>query len=270
MAQTEINQNQLSLGSETAVDLLAMQNGWKGNMITALNGKIPGYASNADTMPTLVNKFSALTGNTPDSVYGIFKAYAYGTVRLHNFSMPKTSNNTWEITVCKKVYYDGVIGNDGYANNGINFNIEIMAGKVFLTVPVYREDDPESREYITFESEYGIYPFVTGTKYWFKIGYSADGKYYSKVSTDGTNYTTVLESASARKTECDDYLWINVSGSNPDWESDVLYLTECRVVVDGTTVFDGSGNINISNAQGANADATWQDGAVYMRQAIQL
>lgn len=269
MAQTELNQNQLSLGSETAIDLLAMQNGWKGQMITALNNKVAGYASNADTMTTLVNKFSALTGNTPDSVYGIFKSFSFGTVRLHNFSMPKISNNTWEITVCKKSYNDGVIQNDMYANDGINFNIEIMAGKVYLTVPVYREDDPESREYITFESEYGVYSFVAGTKYWFKIGYSADGKYYAKVSTDGTNYTTVLESASARKTECDDYLWLSVAGSNPDRESDALYLTECSVAIDGTTVFDGGGNLTISNTQ-ANADVTWQDGAVYMLQAIQL
>lgn len=267
MAETEINQNQLSLGSETAVDLLAMQNGWKSNMITALNGKIPGYASNADTMATLVNKFAALTGNTPDSVYGIFKSFGYGSVRCHNFSMPKASNNTWEITVCKKVYHDIVIQHDMYANNGINFNIEIMAGKAFLTVPVYREDDPASREYITFESEYGVYSFVAGTKYWFKTGYSAAGKYYIKVSTDGTNYTTILEAASARKTESDDYLWINVEGSTPDGESDVLYITGCSVVIDGTTVFDGSGNLTISNSDGA--DVTWQDGAVYMLQAIQ-
>lgn len=269
MAQTELNQNQLSLGSETAVDLLAMQNGWKGQMITALNNKVAGYADNSDTMETLVQKFAALTGNTPDSVYGIFKSFSSGTVRFHNFSMPKTSNNTWEITVCKKVYYSGVIENDAYPSNGISFEINIMGGKVFLTVPVYREDDPASREYITFESEYDIYSFVAGTKYWFKIGYSADGKYYAKVSTDGTNYTTVLESASARKTECDDYLRIHVRGSNPDGESDALYLTECRVVVDGTTVFDGGGNITISNSQ-ANADVTWQDGAVYLLQAIQL
>lgn len=271
MAETQINQTQLALGSETAVDLLSMQNGWKKEMITALNNKIPGYASSADTMATLVNKFAALTGNTPDNVYGVFKSAGYGQVRAHNFTMPKTTNSTWEITVCRKHLNDGVLLNDVYANDGINFHTDISSGKVALSVPVYKEDDPTTREYLELESNEGVYSFVAGTKYWFKFGYNDEEKYYAKVSTDGTNYTTVLESASARKTESNDYLWFNVQGSLiSDGTSDVLYLTECSVVVDGNTVFNGGGNITISNAQGANADVTWQDGAVYLLQAIQL
>lgn len=271
MAGTQINQNQINLGSETAIDLLAMQNGWKGQMINALNSKISGYASNSDTIDTLVEKFAALTGNTPDNVYGVFKSVGYGQVRAHNFIMPKTTNSTWEITVCKKHLNDGVLSNDVYANDGINFHTNISSGKVGLSVPVYREDDPTTREYLEFESNEGVYSFVAGTKYWFKIGYSAEGKYYAKVSADGTNYTTVLESASARKTESNDYLWFNVQGGlGSDGTSDALYLTECSVVVDGITVFDGGGNITISNAQGANADITWQDGAVYLPEVIAL
>lgn len=269
MAETQINQTQLALGSETAVDLLSMQNGWKKEMITALNNKIPGYASSADTMATLVNKFAALTGNTPDNVYGVFKSGSYdGQVRAHNFTMPKTANSTWEITVCKKTINETVLAHDMYANNGINFRLDISAGKVALVVPVYKEDDPTSREYLELESNGGVYSFVSGTKYWFKFGYNADGKYYVKVSANGTNYTTAYEVSSARKTECDDYLWFYVGGSIlSDGISDILYLPECSVVVDGNTVFDGSGNITISNTDGA--DVTWQDGAVYMLQAIQ-
>ena len=102
MAKTQINQTQLALGSETAVDLLAMQNGWKGQMITALNNKVAGYADNSDTMETLVQKFAALTGNTPDSVFKVFKSNGYGKVEIKNITMPKTSNDSWEIIVCKK------------------------------------------------------------------------------------------------------------------------------------------------------------------------
>lgn len=270
MAETQINQTQLALGSETAVDLLSMQNGWKKEMITALNNKIPGYASSADTMATLVNKFAALTGNTPDNVYGVFKSAGYGQVRAHNFTMPKTTNSTWEITVCKKHLHDGVLSNDVYANDGIHFRAEVGSGKVGLIVPVYREDDPTTREYLEFESNEGVYSFVVGTKYWFKFGYNDEEEYYVKVSADGTNYSTIYEVSSARKTECNDYLWFYVGGGLADGTSDALYLTECSVVVDGNTVFDGGGNITISNAQGANADVTWQDGAVYLLQAIQL
>lgn len=271
MGNTQINQNQINMGNETAIDLLAAQNGWKSDIITALNNKIPGYASSADTMPTLVNKFSALTGNTPDNVYGVFKSAGYGQVRAHNFTMPKATNSTWEITVCRKHLHDEVLSHDIYANDGISFHTDIGHGKVSLTVPVYREDDPTAREYLELESNEGVYSFVAGTKYWFKFGYNAEAKYYVKISTDGTNYSTVYEVSSARKTECNDYLWFYVEGDIISYgTSDALYLTECRVVVDGTTVFDGSGNLTISNAQGANADVTWQDGAVYLPEVIAL
>ena len=271
MAETQINQTQLALGSETAVDLLAMQNGWKKEMITALNNKIPGYASSADTMATLVNKFEALTGNTPDNVYRIFKSGSYGQVRLHNITMPKVTNDTWEITICKKMTHDGILEHDIYSGNGIKCRIASGEGKVFLTVPVLQEGETENTEYLDFESEGGVYSFVPGTKYWFKIGYDASGKYYIKVSVDGEIYETAYEVSSSRKTQCADYCWIFVEGNiMGDGTSDALYLTECSIVVDGTTVFDGDGNIIISNAQGANADVTWQDGAVYLLQAIQL
>lgn len=270
MGNTQINQNQINMGNETAIDLLSMQNGWKNDIITALNNKIPGYASSADTIPTLVNKFSALTGNTPDNVYGVFKSAGYGQVRAHNFTMPKATNSTWEITVCKKHLHDGVLSFDVYANDGISFHTDIAQGKVALTVPVYKEDDPTTREYLELESDGGVYSFIAGTKYWFKFGYNDEGKYYVKISTDGTNYSTVYELSSARKTECNDYLWFYVEGGLSDGTSDALYLTECSVVVDGNTVFDGGGNITISNAQGANADITWQDGAVYLPEVIAL
>ncbi|MBO4556882.1 MAG: hypothetical protein J5706_08985 [Elusimicrobiales bacterium] len=183
MAGTQINQNQINLGSETAIDLLAMQNGWKKEMITAMNNKIANYASEADTMNTVVQKFMGMTGNTPDTVYKVFKGIYWGTVRPVMSAMPTTSNDSWEITVCKKCYSGDTLANDGSYPGGIALFIDFgdaEHGSIRATVPVYKEDESGELEYMTLNDYWenkSYYPFAQGTKYWIKLGYN-NGKYY--------------------------------------------------------------------------------------------
>ena len=274
MAETQINQAQINLGSETAIDLLAMQNGWKGQMIAALNAKIPGYASEADTMATLVQKFAALTGNTPDSVFKIFKSWTYGQVSPRVSAMPSVSNNSWEITVCKKCYSSDTLANDGHYPGGIALFIDFgdaEHGSIRATVPVYKEDESGELEYMTLNDSWenkSYYPFAQGTKYLIKLGYN-NGKYYCKVSLDGDDYNTAFEITSSRKTQCrgtsqnPDTPYLNIFvGSNLN--EDILFLKECEVVIDGNAIFDGSGNITMGT------DVTWSGGAVYMPDVIAL
>lgn len=276
MAGTQINQNQISMGSETAIDLLAMQNGWKGQMITALNNKIAGYASNSDTMDTLVQKFAALTGNTPDTVFKIFKSDSgFGTVSPTMSAMPTEDNDSWEITVCKKNYSADVLTGDAYAAGGIGLYIQYGDadnGYIRATVPVYKEDESGDLETITLNDfgETAKYAFTQGTKYWIKLGYG-DGKYYCKVSTDGNNdnYNTVWEITSSRKTQCSghydspDTLYLDIRVGDA-LNKDILFLKECKVKIDGQTIFDGDDNLIMGT------DVTWRDGAVYLVDIIQL
>lgn len=284
MAGTQINQNQINLGSETAIDLLAMQNGWKRDMITAMNNKISGYASDADTMSTIVSKFMALTGNTPDTVYKVFKSYSgNGVVAPIMSAMPTTSNDSWEIRICKKCYDENVLVGDPYAEGGIELSINYgnaESGYITARVPVYKEDESGDLEKLSLNDNDNYdavkFAFTQGTKYWIKLGYG-DGKYYCKVSTDGDSYDTTFEITSARKTQCaghydtpdTPYLDIRVGSSNgssldSDIYKDTLFLKECKVKIDGNTIFNGDGNIIMGT------DVTWRDGAVHLADIIQL
>ena len=150
-----------------------------------------------------------------------------------------------------------ILGHDMYANNGISSVLDFYGNSMSLTVPVYREDEPTAREYITFTAnDISLERFV---KYWFSCGY-ANGKYFLKVSTDGTTYNTAQEWTSNRKTQSDDYCWIKVF--MPVTNGDVVYLEGCKIIIDNNVMFDGSGNITVGT------DVTWGDGAAYLPDVI--
>lgn len=277
---TQINQNQIALGSETAIDLLAMQNGWKKEMITAMNNKIANYASDSDTMNTVVSKFMGMTGNNPDTVYKVFKGTYYGTVRPVMSAMPITSNDSWEITVCqKKIWSSEVLVNRDNNVNGIYLKITIgdqnqgyANGFASARVPVYKQDESQELEYLDLNAPYenAKYTFLPNTKYWIKFGYG-DGKYYCKVSTDNVNYDTAFEITSSRKTQCKGdsatpdtpFLDIWLSADNIS-NSDILWLEECKVVIDGQTIFDGNDNLVMGT------DITWTENIRHLVDIIQL
>lgn len=298
MAGTQINQNQINLGSETAIDLLAMQNGWKKEMITAMNNKIANYASDADTMNTVVQKFMALTGNTPDTVYKVFKAVNWGGFVMPRMTaMPTTSNDSWEITLCQKFKQqdNDVLVDIDNTTTGIYLRIQIgdqnqgyANGFAYARVPVYEQG--ESQELVMLDlnpdgntSRYTFYP---NTKYWIKFGYG-DGNYYCRVSTNGDAdepiYETAFEITSSRKTQCKGlpatpntpYLAINVAamGDGNMNTSNILWLKECKVVIDGQTIFNGDdANLDIGDTDPENdKDVTWNAAQVcYLVDAIQL
>ena len=267
MAETQINQAQINLGSETAIDLLAMQNGWKKEMITAMNNKIANYASDADTMNTVVSKFKGMTGNTPDTVYKIFKGVNWGgAVMPRMTAMPTTSNDSWEITLCQKFKQreNDVLLDIDNTTTGIYLRINIgdqnqgyVDGYAWAKVPVYKQDEGQEQELEMLNlNEYGNegrYTFLYNTKYWIKFGYG-DGKYYCKVSTNGDAeepiYETAFEITSSRKTQCKGlpatpntpYLAITIAadGHQSIISSNILWLKECKVVIDSQTIFDGN------------------------------
>ena len=285
--ETKLNSNQISLGNETAVDLLAMQNGWKKEMITAMNNKIAGYASNADTMNTVVQKFMALTGNTPDTVYKVFKAVNWGGPVMPRMTvMPTTSNDSWEITLCQKFKQqsnDVLIDVDNTVS-GIFLRINIgdqnqgyVNGYAYAKVPVYKQDESQELEILDLNPDGNTskYTFYYNTKYWIKFGYD-DGKYYCKVSTDGDSYETAFEITSSRKTQCKGlpatpdtpYLAISIValGDNNINTGNILWLKECKVVIDGQTIFDGNDDNLVMGT-----DVTWNASKVcYLVDAIQL
>lgn len=279
MAGTQINQNQINLGSETAIDLLAMQNGWKASMITALNNKIANYASDADTMNTVVSKFMGMTGSNPDTVYKVFKGVYYGTVRPVMSAMPTTSNDSWEITVCQKkigsseilVNRDNNVGGIYLSVNIGNQNQGYANGYLTAKIPVYKQDESQELEELELNwSGDTRYAFRPDTKYWIKLGYG-NGKYYCKVSTDNNTYDTAFEITSARKTQCKGvpaspdtpYLDIWLSAGNIP-NSDILWLKECKVVIDNQTIFDGNDNLVMGT------DITWTENIVHLVDVIQL
>lgn len=291
MAGTQINQNQINLGSETAIDLLAMQNGWKREMITAMNNKIANYASDADTMNTVVSKFMGMTGSNPSTVYKIFKAVNWGgPVMPRMTAMPTTSNDSWEITLCQKLKHQE--GNDVLVDidnttTGIFLRIQIgdqnqgyANGYAYARVPVYRQDESQELEMLDLnpDGNTGRYTFLPNVKYWIKFGYE-DGNYYCNVSTNGDaeepTYETAFEITSSRKTQCrglpatpdTPYLAINIAatGDNNLNTSNILWLGECKVVIDGQTIFNGDDNLVMGT------DITWNAAQVcYLVDAIQL
>ncbi len=279
MAGTQINQNQINLGSETAVDLLAMQNGWKKEMITAMNNKIANYASDADTMNTVVQKFTGLTGSTPNSVYRVVRGLEdyYGNRALIRIftRMPQDTNNVWEMTICKlfaTADNDKRIITDPNSGKACpRLNLKNDEGLFTLEIPVKKEDNPSEVEMISFTGNYATFDYSPFHIYWFKIGYSAEGKYYLEISNDGENYITVIEQSSARKCHCS-YMGYDYGDDRygflfPAYGrfGDALFVSETKVSIDGNTVFDGNaGNLSFSE----NGDVFITDKGVLLSDAI--
>lgn len=121
MPLTKLGQSQIDLGSETAIDLLAMQNSWKKDMIDGINTKVPGNAGASDTMPVLVEKFlSIVRGEDSDSdsdfgqgYFSVFGRYLScpGSTRFYLTGLPL--KGSWSISVRQHCDFREYAPNEG-------------------------------------------------------------------------------------------------------------------------------------------------------------
>lgn len=203
MDQTKLNQNQINLGSETAIDLLAMQNGWKSSLIGGLNNSIMGYASETDTWDQLISKFANLTATSTTTIQDRITGSSQ-CVFLCNKPLVNASGDAWSLSFSTTMDADGdktmiqwfVADSSGpsrvYEHPGLFFSFNSS----MIVMYISKEDsyntgsssitwnDPDTEAFLNA---------VNGTNQGFSVtlSYSADGKYSVSVSAaDGHSLTT--------------------------------------------------------------------------------
>lgn len=185
MGLTKITQDQLDLGSETAVDLLAMQNGWKGDMINGINAKVPGNASASDTMPGLVNKFLSIVQDEDSDPEGYFSVYGrflcstgeYGS-RTAFYLTGQPLQGAWSVSFRKlwNPYNDGtmagihgIVSDSGWDDDILQFDNK----NFWFKIPNSDGSDLAAELTIPYGSQLGTLP-EGNNLYYFRVSYEPD------------------------------------------------------------------------------------------------
>lgn len=261
MGLTKLQQSQINLGSETAIDLLAMQNGWKASLIGGLNNSIMGYASETDTWDQLISKFVNLAATSTTTIQDRITGSGQ-CVFLCNKPFVNASGDAWSLSfsttmnadVDKTMIQWFVADSSGpsriYEHAGLVFSFHESRIKMYIS----KEDGSNTdSSYIMWDDSdtAAFMNAVSGTHQGFSVAlsYSADGKYSVSVSTaDGHSLTT--EARAGDPLYCSGtvktYAGIYIPSSSTSGGYNVLNLGSIvlsRTSGGTTTTFTGSASV---------------------------
>ena len=185
---------------------------------------------------------------------GKYVTYPNYSSSLYVENVMTLESETIEIStsfIYKETDHGQVIFNTGrpYTSYGVLFNFMVNPGGiVYLSQQRYgTSSDVNSQSLVALEE---------GKRYWVKVTKSSDNKLKVVYSEDGTTYTDLISEfdgiSQTTSASLNFYLgtanWVTEGGDTLAYWHDKLFLSDTKITVDGTVVFDGSTSTSYSTS----------------------